>query len=290
MRVHAVFEGGGVRGVALAGAAAAALDLGFEFDAVAGTSAGALVASLVAAGYGPEELAGSVCAVDWPSLLRPVPGARIPFLGRHLALVTRRGVYDSRRLEEVWGDLLARRGLHTFGDLPKGALRIVTTDLSHSRGVLLPRDLDRYGIPWETFPVARAVRMSAAVPFLFTPVTLVDTRTGDRVVFADGAMAANYPVGVVPRDRPIVGFRLLPDHDGHEHQPVTGPFTLARAVVLAGIRARYALPRPVDVGATVVQVPVKEDLDFDMSGDEARAAFDRAREAARLQLASFAAT
>lgn len=48
--VNAVFEGGGVRGAALAGAAAAALDHGYRFEHVVGTSAGAMVASLISAG------------------------------------------------------------------------------------------------------------------------------------------------------------------------------------------------------------------------------------------------
>ena len=36
--VIGVFEGGGIKGIALAGAAAAAMDTGYEFDAVVGTS------------------------------------------------------------------------------------------------------------------------------------------------------------------------------------------------------------------------------------------------------------
>ena len=42
MQIDGVFEGGGVRGIALAGAAAGAMDSGYEFHRVAGTSAGAL--------------------------------------------------------------------------------------------------------------------------------------------------------------------------------------------------------------------------------------------------------
>jgi len=286
MKVHAVFEGGGVRGIALAGAAAAAIDAGIEFDVVAGTSAGALVASLIVAGYTPDEMSSSVCAVDWPSLLKPVPGARIPLIGRHIALLTRRGLNDSRRLERVWGELLAAKGIHTFSDIDPGRLRIVATDLSHARGILLPDDLALYGIDPATFPVARALRMSAAIPFFFTPVPLTDARTADRIVVADGAMAANYPIGVVPRDRPILGFRLVQDHDGHEHETITGPFTLARSTVVAGIRARYSLPRPIEEGARVLQIPVASDLDFDLSNEHARAAFDRGRRAAELQLAT----
>ncbi len=289
MKVNAVFEGGGVRGIALAGAAAAAIDAGFEFSTVVGTSAGALVASLIVAGYSPDEMSSSVCAVDWPGLLDAVPGSKIPLIGRHIALLTRRGLYRSGRLERVWGRLLEAKGIRTFSDLPGDRLKIVATDLSHSRGIVLPDDLALYGIDPASFPVARALRMSAAVPFIFTPVTVVDTRTGDRVVVADGAMAANYPIGVAPRDLPILGFRLIREHDGHEHQAITGPFTLARSTVVAGIRARYSLPRPVEAGARVVEVPVRADLDFDLSNEAAREAFDRGRRAAEIQLSASAA-
>jgi NTE family protein len=286
MKINGVFEGGGVRGVALAGAAAAALDLGFEFDQAVGTSAGALVASLLAAGYTADEMSSSVCAVDWPKLLDPVPGARIPLVGRHLALATRHGIYRSKRLETVWGGLLADHGVRTFADVRPGSLGIVVTDLSHSRGVVLPTGLARYGYEPADFPIARAVRMSAAVPFLFTPVALHDHLTGERVMMADGAMAANYPVGVARRDRPVIGFRLVSDDDGHDHHHVGGPLSLARSVVIAGIRARYSLPRLIDSGAQVVEVPVTNDLDFEMSNAEARAIFDRGRAAATEQLAN----
>jgi NTE family protein len=286
MNVHGVFEGGGVRGVALAGAAAAALDAGYEFDRVVGTSAGALVASLVAADFTADEIAGSVCETSWPDLLQPVFGSRIPGIGRHLALLTRKGLYESQKLEHVWGELLARHNVVTFGDLPPNRLGVVATDLTHSQGVLLPDALPDYGYEIDRFPVARALRMSAAVPFMFTPVPLVNRHNGDRVLMADGAMAANFPVGMVPRDRPVLGFRLAPDGDTHDndHMKVGGPFTLARSVVVAGIRARYALPRPAEVGVTILQVPVEADLDFDMTGIEARRVFDRARAAVTSQL------
>ncbi len=286
MKVNGVFEGGGIRGVALAGAAAAALDADLEFQQAVGTSAGSLVASLLAAGFDADDLADSVHQVHWPELLRPVAGSRIPGIGRHFALLTRRGLYDSARLEEVWGELLAQRGVTTFGDLRPGSLGVVVTDLSHSRGVLFPEDLRAYGYEPDLFPVARALRMSAAVPFLFTPVKLRDRTNGDRVLMADGAMAANFPAGLVDKTCPAIGFRLVldgPVHD-NEHVKVRGPFTLARSVVTAGIRARYALPRAPEPGVSVVDVPVRNDLDFDMSGDEAQAVFERARQSAAEQL------
>ncbi len=282
--VNAVFEGGGVRGVALAGAAAAALDHGYTFDHTVGTSAGSLVASLLAAGYDAEELSSIVCAVDWPGLLDPFPSMGIPLVGRHVALVLHKGLYRGEELERIWGELLCAKGVKTFADLRPGSLSVVATDLSHGRGVSLPGALTDYGVDPVTFPVARAVRMSSSVPFLFRPVALRDHTRGEDVLMVDGAMAANYPVGLARRDRPVIGFRLHAEADQHPHERVRGPASLARSVVIAGIRARYSLPRAREVGAHVITVPVSADLDFDISPDDARAVFDRGRHVAARQL------
>lgn len=54
-RVDAVFEGGGVKGIALIGAAAVIEASGYQFYNLAGTSAGAIVAALLGAGYTAAE-------------------------------------------------------------------------------------------------------------------------------------------------------------------------------------------------------------------------------------------
>jgi NTE family protein len=54
--VIAVFEGGGARGFAHLGAYRAVCELDFSIQYVAGTSAGALIACLIAAGFTPKEL------------------------------------------------------------------------------------------------------------------------------------------------------------------------------------------------------------------------------------------
>ena len=56
MRAFGVFQGGGAKGYAHLGALSAAEDRGIQFERVAGTSAGAIVASLVACGYTSQEL------------------------------------------------------------------------------------------------------------------------------------------------------------------------------------------------------------------------------------------
>ena len=55
-KYNGVFEGGGVKGIALIGALKRVEEEGIEFSKVAGTSAGAIAAALVSAGYKAEEI------------------------------------------------------------------------------------------------------------------------------------------------------------------------------------------------------------------------------------------
>lgn len=276
-RTIGVFAGGGVRGIALAGAAAAALEMGVSFDTVVGTSAGAMVGSLVAAGHQAADLRHGVGELPWPELADPMPGGTLPLIGKHVSLVRGQALYRGRRLEREWRAMLRDKGVNRFSDLPDGALKMVATDITHQRGIVLPDDLPSYGVLAEHFSVARAVRMSAAVPFVFRPVPIRNLRTGDTALIVDGALAANFPLRCVePKvsDR-VIGFRLVDSGESHVHLPVNGPASLARAVIGAGIRAADSLPMPVPSTATIVDIPAGGDpLDFGISRREALDLFD----------------
>ena len=56
MKAYAIFDGGGVKGAALAGCLKAAEEQGIQFEGYGGTSAGALVATLAAVGYSADEI------------------------------------------------------------------------------------------------------------------------------------------------------------------------------------------------------------------------------------------
>jgi NTE family protein len=71
-RVDLVFEGGGVKGIALAGAFAELEAPGFRPQCVAGSSAGAITPALVAAGYSGSELERTVTQdMHFPSFEDP---------------------------------------------------------------------------------------------------------------------------------------------------------------------------------------------------------------------------
>src|ERR1035438_9113530 len=66
-----VFQGGGCRAVALAGAYKAALQAGVHATRVAGTSAGSIMAALVGAGATPERILQILSNTPFASFLTP---------------------------------------------------------------------------------------------------------------------------------------------------------------------------------------------------------------------------
>ncbi len=269
-----------MRGIALAGAAAAALDKGYGFEQTVGTSAGAIVAAMAAAKFGPDELRQAVIAIDWPGLL---PGKSS--LRRNFSMIFRLGFHSGSRLEATLRRLLRSKGIKTFGDLPDGSLKVVATDLNHGRGVVLPDDLPRLGHDPNAFSVARAVLMSSSVPFVFEPVRLMDRVNGEELLMADGAMTARFPTQLVPRTPSSIGFRIRPPDNHHPHQKIKGPVSLATAVIGAGISAREDLPPLCGPLDRVVEVVADLDtLDFNVSPVLAAKLFDAGRAAASDQL------
>lgn len=287
-----VFEGGGIKGIGLAGAAAAAMDTGHRFHRIVGTSAGAMVGSMIAAGYDADEMRSLVRSIEWPALLDPTPMATVPWLGHHIAVVLWRGIYRGDRLEKTWEDLLRAKGIRTFGDLEPGSLRMVATDLTHGTGIVLPNDLSRYGIDPDRFSIAKAVRMSASVPFAFRTVRLKSREWNRTVEISDGALAAKFPSQLADSSSglPVVGFRLGKRLEDYPHQVIRGPMSLAAAVISAGMSAGESLPNLCSGLANVVSVVIeRESLDFDISSDQAVAMFDLGRDAALSHFASQAA-
>lgn len=66
-----VFQGGGCRAIALAGAYDSAHAAGVRFSEVAGTSAGSIIAALIGAGASPTQLYGAMRELDYNAFLVP---------------------------------------------------------------------------------------------------------------------------------------------------------------------------------------------------------------------------
>src|SRR5947199_7744826 len=131
MRADGVFSGGGIKGLAFAGALQAAAEAGYDdWAQLAGTSAGAITAMALAVGYDAPGLRDALDRFDFGRIADygPLGALEIPF---NLELL--RGATHGKVLA-AWIDELLKRAPHparTFGDLPQEKLRVVGVDLAH---------------------------------------------------------------------------------------------------------------------------------------------------------------
>ena len=268
--VGLVLGGGGARGAAHIGVLRVLERERVPICAIAGTSMGAIVGSLYAVGYTPDEIEGVLKSVNWKDVLdddpdRPsMPMRRKEADFRYLVdfklglrngrLLLPRGLVQGQKL-----DLLLRRLLlpawkvEHFDDLPT-PFRCVGTDIGKGEGVVFDQG-----------DLALAVRASMSVPGAFAPI-----RVNGRLM-VDGGLYNNVPVDVVRgmgADRVIVvdvGAPLL------EESELGSPFAISMQMLTMLMMQRteqvLAAMQPGDIS-------IRPQL-----GDIGSADFDRAVEA-----------
>jgi NTE family protein len=216
-KVDLVLEGGGVKGIGLVGAVLTMSERGYVFPRVAGTSAGAIVASLIAAhqvaGRPLSNLETIMNSVDYGKFQDEQPLERLGGTPGEIAeLLLHMGIAKGDYLVEWLGNVLADLGVHTFADLAisdtddpgtglpadqRFRLVVHTSDISRGALVRLPWDYPHYGQDPATMRVVDAVRASMSIPFFFRPVTF-STPSG-KVTWVDGGMLSNFPITVFDR-------------------------------------------------------------------------------------------
>src|SRR6476660_8693456 len=92
--VDLVLEGGGVKGIALVGALSTLEEEGFLPQNLAGTSGGAVVAALYAAGDKASELRDIIGSLKFDTLLDTGWEDRIPLVGTPLSVLKDQGIYE----------------------------------------------------------------------------------------------------------------------------------------------------------------------------------------------------
>jgi NTE family protein len=236
-----VLEGGGVKGIGLVGAILELDSAGYAVKRVAGTSAGAIVASLVASLNATKqplsELNAILKTIDYKDFMKNTGlRGKLGPLGEASGLVLHMGLYDGDYLIEWLGDQLGRIGVTHFSDLrlndpdadtnltdaQKFTLVVHTSDVTRKRLVRLPWDYPAYGLDPANQRVVDAVRASMAIPFFFEPVRFRAPQAtfgnqicpAGNVVWVDGGMLDNYPLDVfdrtdgAPARWPTVGIKL----------------------------------------------------------------------------------
>ena len=115
LNCDAVFEGGGVKGIGLVGAVAAIEEAGYQFVNLAGTSAGAIVASLLAVGYTAGEIEQALQKLNYKDFEDENWLDRFSVPGKIASIVFRYGIYKGTFFENWLGALLDAKGKTTFG-------------------------------------------------------------------------------------------------------------------------------------------------------------------------------
>lgn len=193
LQANAVLKGGGVKGIALTGALAVAEEQGWTWKSVAGTSAGAITAALLAVGYTAPEVHTIINDLNFKDF--EDKGGNAVF-----GLLRREGIYKGEYVIELMDRLLGQKlgkAVVTFADLPV-KLRVVATDLTNKRELVFPDDLAGapYNLPDpESFPVSHAVRASMSIPLFFEPYHL-ELPEAPTATLVDGGMLSNYPIGL----------------------------------------------------------------------------------------------
>lgn len=233
MLIDGVFSGGGLKDFALVGAFQVLEEKGFRFQRVAGTSAGAILACFIAAGYTAKQIEVMLNEQDFKALLDPRKTIIPLSVMKWFSLYWNMGLYQGKALENWFLEKLAVKGVYTFGDLPDGVLKIVASDLTNGKIMVLPDDLPNYGISPETFPLARALRMSCGIPYFFEPVKL---KVGhEKTIVVDGGALSNFPMWLFEdrdqnRQCPLLGLKISRTPNGSPGHKINNGLQLFEAL------------------------------------------------------------
>jgi NTE family protein len=206
------FMGGGVECAAYAGAVAVAEAHGVldTVRNVAGTSAGALTAAILAAGADAAELRHSVVRTSFGRFLDGDFG----LVGSLVRLVWEHGMHPGLAFSAILRHELHRLCGHaeiTLGEIARRAdsghghyrrLSVVSSNVTRQRIEVLSAETQ------PELPVWKAVRMSVSIPLIFVPVR------HEGSVYVDGGVGWDYPIELfdarqVPPERSeTLGFAL----------------------------------------------------------------------------------
>ncbi|WP_027623889.1 patatin-like phospholipase family protein [Clostridium lundense] len=253
-----VFEGGGIKAIGFAGALKIIEEDGYVWRNLAGTSAGAIVASLVAVGYKPLEIKELLDTTDYRKLVDKSK-IDIPIITPGLNFIIHNGFYKGDYIRN-WIDELLYEKMNVkikekrkvkFKDLiipgekdilignpkykRKYKLHIIAADITREKMLILPEDIQDYGVDPDELEVSLAVRMSIGIPIFFTPVIIKDIKTKEKFYIVDGGLLSNYPVWLFDvkgePEWPTIGFKLIDSDEKCKRNKINSIFSLSKALI-----------------------------------------------------------
>lgn len=189
-----VLSGGGARGLAQIGTLRALEKTGIKPDLIVGTSMGAIIGSLYAAGYCADSIARFAESVNWGDIFTNEPPRKEMLMSqknetgnylfevrfdKNLNLLLPQSISEGQIFYNALVPKLAA-AQHRFGtdfDSLPIPLRIVSTDIVSGRKVVFSKG-----------NLATAIRASCGFPLIFSPVNM------DSMLLMDGGLMSNIPI------------------------------------------------------------------------------------------------
>lgn len=193
-KIGLVLSGGGAKGFAHIGVLKEIDKAGIQLDYIGGTSMGAIIAGLYAAGYSAIEIEYFAKNTDFVTILRDkLPRSAAPFFEKEHLEKTKitlpvskgkvglpKGVSKGQNVLNLLYELLgATEDIDDFSKLPIPFF-CVATDVETGGEVLL-----------ENGSLSLALRASASFPTLLNPIKI------DNKLLIDGGIANNFPVSIL---------------------------------------------------------------------------------------------
>ncbi|MFN0048940.1 MAG: patatin-like phospholipase family protein [Cytophagales bacterium] len=195
-KIGLALSGGGVRGLAHIGILKAIDRAGLKVDFIAGTSIGAVVGGLYAAGYSADSIEKIALSEDWNKLI-----------GNQLSLKSI-SIEEKAEYNKYISEFEVKKGKF---QLPTGLIEGQELTLELTR-LFLPvykqRDFKKYCIPFvcmatniatgmpvilDSGNIVTSIRASMAISSIFTPVEI------ENRLLVDGGLVYNFPVDIVKK-------------------------------------------------------------------------------------------
>lgn len=190
MKVGVSLAGGGIRGIAHVGVLKALEKKNIKVAAIAGTSAGSIIATLYAMGYSPYYiyLLFKRYARDIINIRsKPIINGITNFIRNNKIGIA--GLSDGNEFEKMYDELARKKGFRLIGDI-KMPLLVSAVDIGESKEYIFTNCASRKNIKDNYITeigIGRAVRASSSFPAIFCPCEYKNH------IFMDGGVLNNLP-------------------------------------------------------------------------------------------------
>ena len=190
MKVGVSLAGGGIRGIAHVGVLKALEENNIKVEAIAGTSAGSIIATLYAMGYSPYYiyLLFKRYARDIINIRsKPIINGITNFIRNNKIGIA--GLSDGNEFEKMYDKLARKKGFRLIGDI-KMPLLVSAVDIGEAKEYIFTNCASRKNIKDNYITeigIGRAVRASSSFPAIFCPCEYKNH------IFMDGGVLDNLP-------------------------------------------------------------------------------------------------